>query len=138
MLSRGDVERKHRERDVSLCVVFLSQLEAEAGLALVALPPDTVRMFLHDFGNLLQNVCEVLIPAEDENCGFAVELTRRGEPVAVLVGRKEYDRLKSTSRTFGDAWAKFSRTVDLSQVNIDPDEIFSDVRDDTPGGDTRL
>jgi len=81
------------------------------------------------------NLPELVRQAES---GKAVELTRRGEPVAVLVGRKEYDRLKSPSRTFGDAWAKFSRTIDLRQANIDPDEVFSDVRDATPGRDADL
>ncbi len=89
----------------------------------------------HSIANARSNLPELVRQAES---GKAVELTRRGEPVAVLVGRKEYDRLNSTSHTFGDAWAKFSRAIDLSQANIDPDEIFSDVRDDTPGRDTRL
>jgi prevent-host-death family protein len=89
----------------------------------------------HSIADARNNLPELVRQAES---GKAVELTRRGEPVAVLVGRKEYDRLKSTSRTFGDAWSKFSRTVDLSQANIDPDEIFSDVRDETPGRDARL
>ncbi len=65
-------------------------------------------------------------------------MTRRGEPVAVLVGRREYDRLIAPLRTFGDAWDKFSRSVDLRQANIDPDEIFSDVRDAAPGRKARL
>ena len=81
------------------------------------------------------NLPELVRQAES---GKPVELTRRGEPVAVLLGRKEYDRLTAPSRTFGEAWDKFSRSVDLRQANIDPDEIFSDVRDDAPGRDTRL
>jgi len=81
------------------------------------------------------NLPELVREAES---GKAVELTRRGEPVAVLVGRKEYDRLNSTSRSFSDAWAKFSHAVDLTHANIDPDDIFSDVRDDMPGRDARL
>ena len=82
-----------------------------------------------------KNLPELVRQAES---GKPVELTRRGELVAVLVGRKEYDRLTAPARTFGDAWEKFSRTVDLREANIDPDEIFSDVRDDAPGRDAKL
>ncbi len=89
----------------------------------------------HSIADARNNLPELVRQAES---GKAVELTRRGEPVAVLVGRKEYDRLTAPSRTFGDAWEKFSRTVDLSQADIDPDEVFSDVRDVTPGRDANL
>ena len=89
----------------------------------------------HSIADARNNLPELVREAES---GRAVELTRRGEPVAVLVGRKEYDRLTAPSRTFGDAWETFSHAVDLRQANIDPDEIFSDVRDDTLGRDARL
>ena len=65
--------------------------------------------------------------------GKAVELTRRGESVAVLIGRKQYQRLVSRSRRFSDAWDDFAREVDLANLAIDPDEVFADVRDDSPG-----
>lgn len=86
----------------------------------------------HSIAEARTNLPELVRQAES---GKPVELTRRGEPVAVLVGRKQYDRLTAASRTFGEAWEKFSRNVDLRQANIDPDEIFSDVRDDAPGRD---
>ena len=70
--------------------------------------------------------------------GKAVELTRRGEGVAVLIGRKQYDRLVSRSRRFSDAFAEFAREVDLAELDIDPDEIFAGVRDDAPGRDPSL
>ncbi len=89
----------------------------------------------HSITEARDNLPDLVREAES---GRPVELTRRGEAVAVLVGRKEYDRLTATSRTFGDAWKKFSRSVDLRQANIDPDEIFSDVRDNAPGRDSEL
>jgi len=89
----------------------------------------------HSIADARNNLPELVRQAES---GKPVELTRRGEPVAVLLGRKEYDRLTAPSRTFGDAWEKFSRSVDLRQANIDPDEIFADVRDDAPGRDASL
>jgi prevent-host-death family protein len=89
----------------------------------------------HSIADARNNLPKLVRQAES---GKPVELTRRGEPVAVLVGRKEYDRLITPSRTFADAWEEFSRTVDLRLANIDPDEVFSDVRDDAPGRDARL
>jgi len=61
--------------------------------------------------------------------GIAVELTRRGEGVAVLIGRKQYERLVSRSRRFSEAWDDFTREVELAELEIDPDEVFAGVRD---------
>jgi prevent-host-death family protein len=65
--------------------------------------------------------------------GEPIELTRRGESVAVLIGRRQYERLASRSRRFSEAWNEFTREVELSELAIDPDEIFSDLRDMRPG-----
>jgi hypothetical protein len=58
--------------------------------------------------------------------------------VAVLIGQKEYQRLVSRSRTFSEAWADFTRDVDLEELDIDPDEVFAGVRDQSPGRDGGL
>jgi prevent-host-death family protein len=65
--------------------------------------------------------------------GKPVELTRRGEPVAVLVGRQQYMRLTSGRRKFSETYGEFTRRVDLEDLAIDPDEVFGDVRDRTRG-----
>jgi len=70
--------------------------------------------------------------------GEPIELTRRGESVAVLIGRKQYDRLATRSRRFSAAWNQFTREVDLSELAIDPDEIFNDLRDTRPGREVGL
>lgn len=70
--------------------------------------------------------------------GEPIELTRRGEGVAVLIGRKQYERLATGSRRFSEAWNEFTREVELSELAIDPDAIFSDVRDTRPGRDVGL
>ncbi len=70
--------------------------------------------------------------------GEPVVLTRRGESVAVLIGRKQYERLATRSRRFSEAWDEFTREVDLSELAIDPDEIFSDLRDARPGREIGL
>ncbi|HVS33057.1 MAG TPA: type II toxin-antitoxin system Phd/YefM family antitoxin [Thermoanaerobaculia bacterium] len=69
----------------------------------------------------------------DAEEGKAVELTRRGEAVAVLVGRREYERLVARSRRFSEAWKDFASAVDLDDLQIDPDEVFGTTRDRRPG-----
>jgi prevent-host-death family protein len=65
--------------------------------------------------------------------GTRVELTRRGKPVAVLLGLVEYERLAQGRRDFWDAYQEFRREFDLATLGIEPDEIFHDVRDASPG-----
>ena len=75
---------------------------------------------------------------KDAESGEAVELTRRGEPVAVLIGRKQYVRLTSKHRRFVEAYEKFTRDFDLVELSIDPDDVFSGARDETRGREIRL
>ena len=70
--------------------------------------------------------------------GEAVELTRRGEPVAGLIGRKQYTRLTSKHRRFIEAYEKFARDFDLAALGIDPDDLFSGARDESHGREVRL
>jgi prevent-host-death family protein len=70
--------------------------------------------------------------------GRAVELTRRGEPVAVLIGHRQYARLTSTYRSFSEAYREFAREADLGTLAIDPDEVFADARDAVRGREVDL
>lgn len=74
----------------------------------------------------------------DAEAGEEIELTRRGESVAVLVGRERYERLASATRRFSDAWNEFVHDTDLAAMDLDPDEIFAGVRDEHPGRDSGL
>ena len=65
--------------------------------------------------------------------GTRVELTRRGKPVAVLLGLEEYERMAKGRRDFWEAYEEFRREFDLAQLEIDPDEVFEGVRDPSPG-----
>lgn len=82
-----------------------------------------------------RNLSEIVHLAER---GSTVMLTRRGEPVAMIVGRRDYERLRSKQRGFADAYRDFSRAVDLPGLAIDPDEVFADVREKTTGRPVRL
>lgn len=74
----------------------------------------------------------------DAETGRTVELTRRGKPVAVLIGRQDYDRLTSGPGRFSEAYAAFVRDADLKQLAIDPDETFGSLRDAAGGRDVSL
>lgn len=74
----------------------------------------------------------------EAEAGEPIELTRRGESVAVLLGRREYERLAMRSRRFSEAWKEFTQVVDLHDARVDPDEIFDKVRDTVPGRDVGL
>ncbi len=70
--------------------------------------------------------------------GKVVELTRRGERVAFLIGRKQYERLVSRKRRFSEVWDEFRHAIDVPELDIDPDETFGGLRDAVPGRDTGL
>ena len=61
--------------------------------------------------------------------GETVELTRRGETVAVLVGQRTFERLAAGRRSFAEAYREFKATVDLAELDLDPDELFAGARD---------
>lgn len=66
-----------------------------------------------------------------------VELTRRGEPVAVLLSMREYRRLMTPTGRFWEAYEAFRKTVDLRQLNIEP-TLFEGLRDSSPGREVQL
>jgi antitoxin Phd len=64
--------------------------------------------------------------------GTKVELTRRGRPVAVLIGVEDFERLAKGSSSFIEAYERFRREFDLTELQIDPVEVF-ETRDSSPG-----
>ena len=69
--------------------------------------------------------------------GPAVELTRRGRPVAVLVSHKEYERLNPPKPDLWMAIQDWRATHDpLTDAEVE--EIFGDIRDRSPGRDFRF
>ncbi|HEY9630013.1 MAG TPA: type II toxin-antitoxin system prevent-host-death family antitoxin [Coleofasciculaceae cyanobacterium] len=69
--------------------------------------------------------------------GNPVELTRRGKRVAVILSAIEYDRL-SQKGGFGKSLAAFRERLEIEKVDINPDEVFRDVRDRSPGREVIL
>ncbi len=66
--------------------------------------------------------------------GPAVELTRRGKPVAVIISREEYGRLNPPKP---DLWTAIQqwRATHEPLTDAEFDEIFADLRDRSPGRD---
>ena len=89
----------------------------------------------YSIANARRNLPSLVRSAQD---GTAVELTRHGKPVAVLIGRREFDELTSGRRSFTEAWNAFTESVDLAELALDPDDLLKNVRDDSPGRDVRL
>ena len=89
----------------------------------------------HSIAEARRNLPSLVREAEK---GMAVTLTRRGEPVAVLMGWQRFERLASTRRSFVAAYRDFRNESDLAELALDPDELFAGTREDTPGRDVRL
>jgi prevent-host-death family protein len=70
--------------------------------------------------------------------GKPVELTRRGEPVAVLIGRRQYVRLTLKHRKFSETYGEFTREINLKELAIDPESVFAGARDETRGREVDL
>ena len=64
--------------------------------------------------------------------GLEVELTRRGEPVAVVVSHREFERLRGRRQRFGDAYRKFLAAHALGDIGVD-ENFAASTRDRTPG-----
>ncbi len=66
----------------------------------------------------------------------AVEITRRGEPVVVLLSWREYQRLTSDKK-FWERYSSFRDKFDLARLKIEP-QVFEGVRDPSPGRQINL
>lgn len=63
--------------------------------------------------------------------GGRVEITRRGEPVAVLLSLEDYQRLTQPRVDLVSALKKFRAEADLDALRAD--EVFDGTRDRSPG-----
>ena len=89
----------------------------------------------HSIAEARQNLPTLVRSAEN---GAAIELTRRGKPVAVLIGQREFVRLSSGGTRFSEAWRRFAQDVDLAELTLDPDELFREARPKEAGRDVHL
>jgi prevent-host-death family protein len=69
---------------------------------------------------------------DQAEAGAEVELTRRGQPVAVVVSWQEFERLRGKHLHFGDAYRKFLERHRLEDIGVD-DDFARSARDRTTG-----
>ena len=69
---------------------------------------------------------------DQAEAGQEIELTRRGKPVAVVVSLRELERLRGERVPFGEAYRRFLKAHQLSEVGADKDP-FESARDRSPG-----
>jgi prevent-host-death family protein len=69
---------------------------------------------------------------DQAEAGMEVELTRRGQPVAVLVSRRQFERMRGTRPHFGDAYRHFLDKYSLEEIGLD-DDLVAATRDKTAG-----
>ncbi len=70
----------------------------------------------------------------EAEAGQIVELTRRGEPVAVVIAADAYARMAGKVSRFSDRLAEFRSQY----LGSDFDDVFDDTRDRTAGRDTEI
>ena len=69
---------------------------------------------------------------DQAEAGVTVELTRRGRPVAVLISRQEFDRLRGKRWHFGEAYRKFQKKHSLKEIGT-ADNFVASTRDKSTG-----
>jgi prevent-host-death family protein len=68
---------------------------------------------------------------DEVEAGLEVELTRRGQAVAVVVSRREFDRLRAKRRHFGEAYHRFLEQYSLDEIGFERDFVVA--RENSPG-----
>ena len=69
---------------------------------------------------------------DEAESGIEVELTRRGQPVAVLVSLREFERLRGKRQHFSNAYRKFLERHSPEEIGVEGDFAVS-TRDRTVG-----
>ena len=77
------------------------------------------------------------IVRDAEETNQPVKVTRRGQPVAVILSAEEYARLLSNQpkRDFWAAYQQWRQKWQVEELDLNPDEIWGDIRDKTPAPD---
>lgn len=81
-----------------------------------------------------QNFARLIRSAER---GKAIEITRRGEPVAVLLSATEYLALTGERPLFVESLNRLRERLDVEDLGIG-DEEFVGLRDESPGREVAL
>ena len=88
----------------------------------------------YSIAEIRNRLSEVVHEAEE---GEEITLTRRGKPVAVLLSRQKFTRLRAKSVGFWSAYQGFRKMAELKRLGISRDD-FAGLRDRGQGRDVNL
>jgi len=71
----------------------------------------------------------------EAEAGRRIELTRRGEPVAVVLAIEEYRRLSTPRPSLWSAIRQFRASEGLEALDLDPGSLLEGTRDRSEGRD---
>lgn len=74
---------------------------------------------------------------DDVQSGRVIHVTRRGQPIAVIMSPAEYAALERRQSTFAEACADFRKRFDVQSLGLGRD-FFDALRDPRPGRKFRL
>ncbi|MBK7952313.1 MAG: type II toxin-antitoxin system Phd/YefM family antitoxin [Deltaproteobacteria bacterium] len=81
-----------------------------------------------------QNLSRLIKRAQHGN---VIEITRRGEPVAVLLSASDYAAITGKRSSFADAVRQLRNRLYIEDLGIG-EKDFDDLRDESPGRDISL
>lgn len=89
---------------------------------------------LYSVGSARANLPAIL---DDVQSGRVIQVTRRGQPVAVIMSSAEYGALERRQSTFGAACAEFRERFAVHELGLDRG-FFRALRDPRPARKVRL
>lgn len=96
---------------------------------------DPIAQLQYEIAQAIASLSQIIQVAE---AGNPVQITRQGEPVAVVLSMQEYQRLQYSRRNFGEAVREFRQFIEAEGIEIDPEEIYGDIRDKSLGREVDL
>lgn len=76
------------------------------------------------------NLDKIIQEAEQ---GEAIQITQQGKQIAVILSQVEYEKLLNKTPNFWESVERFRQEYDVEAADINPDEIFTNVRDKSSG-----
>lgn len=65
--------------------------------------------------------------------GESIKITQEGKQIAVILSTVEYEKLLNKIPNFWESIERFRHQYNVVEAEIDPGEVFANVRDKSPG-----
>lgn len=75
---------------------------------------------------------------QDIKQGEPIQIVQQGKQIAVILSAAEYERLLHPKSSFSSALKEFREELIEEEIEIDPDEVWGDVRSHSPGREVIL